>query len=318
MSSQLSRSGRVESTSTSHLMRTGDGAKSARDSLQQKAKGSSRPAPKRAYVTRSRVESIRGQLSGHQQATMSDVSRLGIVTGQQVQRLHYGSSPAGARLARKQLAQLVHWQVLTRLDRSVGGQRAGSSGYVYALGPTGQRIVDPTRSRYFPRWTPRPSYLRHALAVSELYVRLRESERTGSIDLIAYDTEPACWRRYFGPGGARSMLKPDALAVIGLTDYEYRYFVEVDCSTEHRPQITAKAKTYVRYWQSGREQAETGIFPFVLWVAPDTDRAGFLVDVLSSLPPEHWPIFMVTTAETAPHQITTGTTVPLNSAKEVT
>jgi hypothetical protein len=32
----------------------------------------------------------------------------------------------------------------------------------------------------------------------------------------------------------------------------------------------------VRYWQSGREQAETGIFPFVLWVTPDAARADFL------------------------------------------
>ena len=49
------------------------------------------------------------------------------------------------------------------------------------------------------------------------------------------------------------------------------------------PSIIAKAKTYVRYWQSGREQAETGIFPFVLWVAPDEARADLLIDALVSL-----------------------------------
>ena len=65
---------------------------------------------------------------------------------------------------------------------------------------------------------------------------------------------------------------------------KYRYFVEIDCATEHRTPDLGKAKTYLRYWQSGREQAETGIFPFVLWVAPDQRRAGFLVDTLSNAP----------------------------------
>lgn len=219
-------------------------------------------------------------------------------------------------LARKQLGQLVRWGVLARFGRSVGGVKSGSAGYLYTAGIVGQRLVDPGRSRYFPRWVPRPSFLRHALAVSELYVRLREADAEGASELLAYDTEPACWRRYFGPGGARSVLKPDALAVVGLDDYEYRYFVEIDCGTEHRPQIVAKAKSYVRYWQSGREQADIGIFPFVLWVAPDGDRAAFLADALSTLPAEHWRVFLVATADDAAKTIATGKAASINR-KEV-
>jgi hypothetical protein len=273
---------------------------------------------KRDYVTRTRVESVRAQLNGHQRAVLSDVGRLGLVTGKQLQRLHYGESAAAGRLARKQVGQLVNWQVLTRLGRVGRDGKPGTGGYVYGAGIVGQRLLDPKRSRYFPRWTPRPSFLRHAVAVSELYVDLRAAERQGSIELVAYDTEPICWRRYFGPGGARSVLKPDALAIVGLDDYEYRYFLEMDCDTEHRPQIIIKAKTYVRYWQSGREQAETEIFPFGLWVTPDADRAGFLIDALSTLPPDHWRLFMVTTPEEAPKLIAAGSGEAISNRKEVT
>jgi len=312
------RSGRVESGSTSHLIRSGNSAKSAGDSLQTSKGGISKPNGKRSYVTRSRVENIRSQLSDKQRHVIADVDKLGIVSGKQLQLIHYGSSAAGGRLARKHLSQLVRWQVLIRLGRSIGGERAGSAGYVYSLGPAGQRLQYPDRSRYVPRWTPRPGYLRHALAVSDLYVSLRQIERGGSVELLAYDTEPRCWRRYFGSGGALSMLKPDSLAIVGLGDFEYRYFIEIDCSTEHRPQIIQKAKTYVRYYQSGREQAETGIFPFVIWSVPDEQRADLLIDALTSLPAEHWQLFMVTTANRAAKRIAAGHSEVINKRKEVT
>lgn len=302
----------------SHLIRTSKSRKSAGDSLYTNGDASSQPGGKRDYVTRARVEAVRSRLNSRQTGVLSDVGRLGVVTGKQLQHLHYGDSPAAGRLSRKQVGQLVSWRVLSRLGWLSRADQTGSIGYVYGPGLVGQRMLDPHRSRYFPRWTPRLSFLRHAVAVSELYVGLRETEKTGAIDLVGYDTEPLCWRRYFGTGGSRSTLKPDALAVVGIDDLEYRYFVEVDCGTEHRPQILAKAKTYIRYWQSGREQAETGIFPFVLWVAPDPDRAAFLVDALSTMPAEHWRLFLVTTTEEAAQKVARRSMEPISKRKEVT
>lgn len=112
-------------------------------------------------------------------------------------------------------------------------------------------------------------------------------------------------------------MKPDALAVVHLGDFEDRYFCELDCSTEPGPRIAAKARTYVRYWQSGREEAAAGIFPYVLWIAPDDNRAAFLTDCLATLSAEHWQLFMVTTADRAVEQMATGTVVPLRTTKEV-
>jgi hypothetical protein len=318
MSNAPLRSGRVESDDESHLIKPGSNAKSAGDSVETSKGRTSRPKAKRAYVTRSRVEAIRSQLGEKQQAVIADIDRLGIVSGKQLQTLHYGASAAGGRLARKHLGQLIGWQVLTRMGRSVGGNRAGSAGFVYCLGPAGQRLRYPERRRFPPRWTPGPGFLRHALAVSELYVSLRQAEESGEIELLVYDTEPRCWRRYFGPGGAPSMLKPDALAAVGVGDFEYRYFVEIDCSTEHRPQLVNKSKTYVRYWQSGREQAETGIFPFVIWSVPDDNRAELMVDALSSLSAEHWQLFQVATADRAATWIASGHIESISNRKEVT
>lgn len=317
MSGTCPRSGRVEATSASHLIRSGSSAKSAGDSLRTSKGGISKPNGKRNYVTRSRVEAIRSQLSDKQRHVIADVDKLGIVSGKQLQLLHYGPSAAGGRLARKHLSQLVRWQVLIRLGRTIGGERAGSAGYVYSLGPAGQRLQYPDRSRYVPRWTPRPGYLRHALAVTQLYVSLRQLERSESVELLAYDTEPRCWRCYFGPGGASSLLKPDSLAIVGLGDLEYRYFIEIDCNTEHRPQIINKARAYVRYCQSGREQAETGIFPFVIWSVPDGQRAELLIDALTSLPAEHWQLFMVVTADQAAERIAAGHSEAISKRKEV-
>jgi len=246
-----------------------------------------------------------------------DVGRLGVVSGQQLRRLHYQSTGAGGRLARKDLGCLSQWQVLARLGRSIGGERAGSAGYVYAVGVAGQRLLHPDVRRLRPPWTPQPSYLRHALAVSDLYVGMRECERTGAMALAAYDTEPNCWRAFFGPGGERSTLKPDALAVVHLADYEDRYFVEADCGTEPGPRITAKARAYIRYWQSGREQAQHGVFPYVLWITTTPERKDLLVDALARLPAEHWQLFLVTTAQEAVERISTGTFVSITNRKEL-
>lgn len=318
MNAQAPRSSLIAQQNAVNLAGGNKAGKSAGDSLGINKSRTSGFVVRRDYVTSARGEAIRGQLNGHQRAILCDVGRLRVLTGKQLQRLHYGDSAAAGRLARKQIGQLIQWRVLARLGRVRRDGKPGTAGFAYGPGIVGQRLLEPGRSRYFPRWTPRPGYLRHGVAVSELYVSLREAERAGGFDLVAYDAEPSCWRRYFGPGGARSILKPDALVVAGLGDFEHRYFVEMDCSTEHRPQIIAKGKAYVRYWQSGREQAETSVFPYVLWVAPDSQRAELLVDALSSLPAEHWQLFMVSTAEEAPQRIATGTGQPISNQKEMT
>jgi len=315
MSTLPSRSNRVELEGAFHLITAASAAKSANDSLEQ-SRGRGGSKPKRQYITRVRVGIIASSLNDRQWRVLKDVARLGVISGTHIERLHYDGSAAGSRLARKELSGLVQLNVLARLERRIGGVRAGSAGHVYALGLAGQRVLYPSRSRYRPPWTPRPSYLRHALSVSELYVCLREAERGGGMTLITYDTEPHCWRHYSGPGGGRLSLKPDAFVITHVGNFEDRYFVEADCSTEPGTRIRAKAREYVRYWQSGREEGDDGVFPFVLWVAPNDARATFLVESLAALPAEDWKLFAIATQDDAAERMAAGAYASITNERE--
>ena len=269
-----------------------------------------------AYVTKARLRCVEGQLRPRQWAILRDVDRLGIVSGKQLRGLHYEDSSSGRRMARLDLADLTDWQVITRVGRTIGGQRSGSGTHSYALGLAGQRLVRPGLPRYRPPWSPRPNHLRHGLAVSQLYADLRQAERSGLIGLARFDAEPACWRRYFGPGGGRLWLKPDALVVLRAGAYEDRYWLEWDNATEQLPRIAEKARGYLRYFQTGAEEAVSGVFPQALWIVPDRRRHDQLVATLARLPAEHWPLFAVVTIAEAVDRLADGSPTPITNERK--
>jgi hypothetical protein len=65
----------------------------------------------------------------------------------------------------------------------------------------------------------------------------------------------------------------DSFVRLGLGDFEYSYFIEVDRTTSGSRAIGSQLERYVGYYASGQEQAEHGVFPRVLWLAPDDRRA---------------------------------------------
>lgn len=268
-----------------------------------------------SYLTAARLRDLNDQLNTRQRAILTTVARLSVVSSNQLRRLVYDDSASGRRLARLDLAWLVEQRLLTRLQRRVGGIRSGSDGFVYGLDIGGQRLLRPKQRRYRPAWTPQPQHLAHALAVSELYVQLNASH--GLTTLSTFDAEPRCWRNFAGPGGAPVVLKPDAFVTIDSDQYEDRYFIELDRSTESTTRLASKLRLYLRYWQSGREQDATGVFPLVLWIVPDQRRLGQLVEVLGRLPAEHWQLFVVTTADKAAQQLISGALAEPPAPKEV-
>lgn len=290
MTTQNSRSGRVEPKSASAPLSAPKVARSANDSYGQESTNKTR-----RYVTKADAAAIGSGLSARERACLDDIARLGTATGRQLERLHYDPTEAGRRTARIELARLTDLQVLQRLTRQIGGVRAGSRGFVYALGLCGQRILYPGRARYREPWTPQPSYLRHALNVSHLYVRLREAERAANLELVTYDAEPRCWRSFSGPGGATATLKPDAYAVFYQGDFEDRLFIEMDLGTVDGPRILTKARIYINYWRSGKEQEASGIFPLVYWVTDTEQRRAFLSRTFERLPEHERTLFRVTT-----------------------
>jgi hypothetical protein len=256
------------------------------------------------YVTTKRLGEIRAALSERDWSILSDVGRLSVMSGEQIRCLHFFGLTR--RLARLELAELVQMSVLERLGRRVGGQHAGSDGYCFSLGLAGQRLLQPLRRRYWRLPTPGPSFLAHAIAVSQLYTELRLLERSGGFRIVGFEAEPACWRRYFGPGGSPRWLKPDADLVIEGPEFEDRYFIELDRATEFPARIAGKAKAYVNYYQSGHEQAESVVFPLVVFVVPSDARRAQLVDVFSNLAAEHWQFFTVLTTKQAADTLAAG------------
>jgi len=273
---------------------------------------------KRTYVTAARLAALRTQLRPAEWSLLNDVGRLNVASGQQLRRLHYDDSNTGRRMARLDLTGLVERRVLARLGRSIGGQRAGSEGWTYALDVAGKRLLSPDQRRQWEPWTPDSHHLRHALAVSEMYVQLRELERLGTIELERFDAEPTCWRFFHGPGGAPLVLKPDAFVATATADYLDSWFIELDRATEPTTIIAAKAKTYCRYWQSGREQITEGVFPTVLFVVPDAARKVQLLDTLFQLPTDHSQLFQVATADSVVRLMASGELIINNNPKEVT
>jgi hypothetical protein len=243
-------------------------------------------------------------LSSRDREIIELVGCFGVVSGKQVERLFFtaGSEVASnARLARRSLARLTEHRVLVRLERRIGGVRAGSAGSVYRVGAAGDRLLRLWRGeggRGRAAQEPGRLFVRHNLAITETYVRLREAERSGALELLAFDPEPASWRPFAGAGG-RQVLKPDAFARLGLGEYEDRYFIEIDCGSEGRGALAAKCRTYLAFYCAGIEQTEHGVFPRIVWITTTERRVALIVDVCASLPAAAWPLFAVTTPERA-------------------
>lgn len=256
----------------------------------------------KSYLTAARAMELEHRLSVRDLAIAHTVCLLRCVSGSQLQRIHVGGTPLGrVRTARRILARLVSLDVLSRLDRRVGGPLGpGSDDYTYVLGVAGQRLA---RSR---GWLPpgrnrKPAelgltFLSHRLAVSELHTRITEGAQAGSYEIEALDAEPGCWRSYSGPGGARLWLKPDSYVRLTTPDLLLASFLEVDLATESGPTIERKMMAYYAYWMTGRENDP---FPRVVFLAPSTVRADLLTEVAARLPAEAWQLFRVTTFDRA-------------------
>lgn len=75
--------------------------------------------------------------------------------------------------------------------------------------------------------------------------------------------EPECWREY-SEYGSQLSLKPDLYAATVSGEYEDRYFIEVDLDTESAPKVIEKCERYHKYYWSGLEQEENGVFPLTV------------------------------------------------------
>ena len=249
------------------------------------------------------LEDLRDELSGRDLAIIRQVADLHLMSGRQVEAVFFlpedhQSALSAARAARRALERLTRDGLLVRLRRRQGGVRAGSGSWIYGLGPVGHRVLslDGARPRYYRQ--PSAMFTEHTLATSELVVQLTRATRSGHGQLLGLEAEPRCWRRFSGATG-RLTLKPDLFVALGVGDYEDRFFVEIDRSTEHLPTVVRKCRLYDLYYQSGIEQHRHGVFPKVCLVVPNPERADRLRRVIDHARHLEASLFVVSTADTA-------------------
>jgi hypothetical protein len=247
--------------------------------------------------TRGRAARLRGLLSERDLGVLVSLYQLRLMTSDQVQRTHIpdGSPRTRARRTRALLQRLSELGLVVRLARTVGGGRSGSTSHVYGLSGLGLAVLNvqgPYGRRRRRVWETKPHFLLHVLAVSELCVRLSELA-TGDVELLRFDGEPACWRRYAGPGGVPATLKPDAYVRIGVGKIERIAFIELDMDTESVPTIRAKCQDYVNYFNTGTEQHTHRIFPLVMWLVPTETRQHKVREVIDHLTADVQRLFTV-------------------------
>lgn len=243
-------------------------------------------------VTAQATDAIRRQLSPTDLAVVETLDRVDVASASQLRRLHW-PDPQQARTARRRLSQLAELRVISRLDRRVGGVRAGSEGYVYRLDVTGKRVLGLAPGRR-PH-TPGRTFMDHSLWITEVYARTVEASRTDLVELSQFQTEPNCWRSW-GSG----ILKPDAYIVTVTPEFEDHWFLEVDRATESTSTIAQKAAIYERYQRTGIEQARLGLFPRVLWSVPHERRKAQLVSALGLRSSTTWRLHQVVLEDEIP------------------
>lgn len=256
-------------------------------------------------VSRRTLDDIQAQMTDVDRGLLLHVQALRLVTGGQLRRVMPtpdGADPeSAARMARRTLQRLREWRVLDRLPtRVAGGRRGGSDSYTWFVGPVGHRLLARLGHVGKRLATPSDRHLRHCVGIAELVTRLIEADRDGALELLAWQSEPACWRSFIGYGGARIVLKPDLSLRVAAGDiFEFRCMVEYDCATEGAAALTSKLKRHLDYRASGTEIADHGSDPVVLWVVPDDARVSLLRSLIRRLRPDEQELFAVTTHDEA-------------------
>jgi hypothetical protein len=252
------------------------------------------------YITADRLYRTLHQMTNTDWSVLGFLNDCRLASGSQLIRRYWQTADRNdrrARAGRRALKRLSDRRVLDVLPRRIGGERAGSSGMVYTVGVAGAKLLARRGEQTSRLEAPGALYVAHALAATEMVVRLDEAGRCGSLEVIEVQTEPTCWRSFLAGMGARLTLKPDLFIRVTApgSSYEDRWFVEVDLATEATGTIIAKAKRYPAHHRAGTEK----VHPRVLWTVPDARRSAQIENALERLPAQARRMFSVCQFEDA-------------------
>ena len=221
-------------------------------------------------LSRAELENLREDLSGRDVAIVSQVADLRLMTARQIEAVHFplgdhDPTPAAARACRRCLGRLTRDRLLVRLERRIGGVRAGSG--LLRLRPRSGGSPGPRR-----RAQPRPRYreptamfVDHTLAVAQLVTDLTCAARSGLDGVAGLPARAAVLATvHLGPG-ASPRCGPDLFVSLGDGEFELRWFCEVDRGSEHLPALIRKCRLYESYYaHRGRTGHPRGVPPGVL------------------------------------------------------
>ena len=233
------------------------------------------PINEHIRVSKRRLKEYECTLSDRDKAILRQIQNCRFIQTDQVGRLHFrraATPSARLRAATRSLTRLHNLGLVQPLRRRIGGVRAGSSSYVWTLKTAGSAFLDSLDHKAPKPVRPHePTYifLKHILATVEVYARLHTMD---GVRLQKAELEPVCWRTYTAPYGGRAILKPDLYAVTAVDGYEDHWFFEVDLNTEAPSRVIRKCEIYRNYYLCGEEQRRIGVFPRVVWIAPDDKR----------------------------------------------
>jgi len=254
-------------------------------------------------ISQKRLEELEQQLCERDREILLSIHKCRYLTTGQIRRLHFSSAKtqmAALKAANRNLAKLKDFGLLGALTRRIGGVRAGSSSFIWALKPAGFRLLCMSDLGAKPCkrfWEPSPYFLKHTLAVSEAYLQLTEICHRENLILHTAQTEPECWRYYTSGNSKTAVLKPDLFAVSINGEYADSWFLELDLATESYTAILEKCARYLHYYQTGTEQTRHGGFPCVVWLVPDERRKATMWERIAEEYAKAPKIFIVITPE---------------------
>ncbi|MFC6021878.1 replication-relaxation family protein [Plantactinospora solaniradicis] len=243
------------------------------------------------------VEWVRARLAERDWQIIHAIDQLRVVTGEHIEKLLFADlASARSRVVSRGrvLRRLVAWHVLIPLDRRIGGPGRGSSKSVFALDSLGQRLLTHRQQaegqarRVRRPGTPTERSLRHALAVSELYVRLICLGRLQGFMVAEYSVEPR-W-----PDGVGGQLGPDAYVRLELGDVVDHWAIEVDRSTEAlETTLRRKLTAYLDFARRGGQLRTHGVMPRVLVSCTKEGRPEAVEALVRRLPSPAHALFAV-------------------------
>jgi hypothetical protein len=204
------------------------------------------------------LTSFSHRTSARDRAVIDTVEQFGMATTSQILRLWF-SEPENSPLSRHQragraLKRLHKWKLLKRVGYYRGGPAGGSGEYCYLPISSDRRQED-----------------LHTLDITELYVRLVEAHRRGELELLDYLPERAGYETH----GATEV-HPDAKTRIRLPKGTYPWYIEIDRGTKRTGEFSSQLGKKMREYVAAVHQRSSAVFPRVLFVALDADRAAFI------------------------------------------